>query len=60
MSITRQEIEELLGYKINDFKIESRYDINGRFIGVDINVAPVKDIQEIDVSVKITEKQQFK
>jgi len=60
MNITKQEIEEYLGYKINDFKIESKYDINGCFIGIDISVAPVQEIKEIDVTFKITEKQQFK
>jgi hypothetical protein len=48
MSILKKDIEKLLGYEINRFKVESIYDENDKWEGISIHVWPKENIESIE------------
>ena len=59
MEITKEMIEKSLGYEINWFKLEPVY-LDGKCIGLNINVEPKKEVEFINVSVTIDKSDYFK
>lgn len=49
LEITKEQLEEQLGYKIQDFKLEPLYN-DKTCIGLSVKVVPVQDIKEINIT----------
>lgn len=49
LEITKKQLEQQLGYKIQDFKLEPLYD-SKTCIGLSIQVVPVQSIKEITIT----------
>jgi hypothetical protein len=49
LEITKEQLEQQLGYKIQDFKLEPIYE-SKVCIGLSVQVVPIKSIKEITVN----------
>lgn len=51
LTITKADIENKIGYPINDMKLEPLYD-NGTCVGLDVTVRPKTAVEHIELNVK--------
>jgi hypothetical protein len=49
LEITKEQLEQQLGYKIQDFKLEPLYE-GKTCIGLSVQVVPVQSIKEITIT----------
>ena len=52
-TITKEDLEQQIGYKINDFKLEPLYE-NDTCIGLSVFVIPVQEIEKIETIMTIS------
>lgn len=58
MEITKEMIENVLGYKINKFKLEPLYQ-NGECIGLSVYVRPEQEVKFINTKITIVKASDF-
>jgi len=55
LEITKEELENQLGYKLNDFSIKPLYE-NEQCVGLSIEVSPVQKIKQIFIPLTISKE----
>ena len=58
MIITKQEIEEQLGYEIKDFNV-TPVILDDEIVGYNVMVEPISKVEFINVSIKVTPSSTF-
>jgi len=58
MEITKEMIENYLGYEINDFKLEPIFN-KGIWSGLNINISPKRKLEYIDMKFTIQNSDEF-
>lgn len=59
LNINKKDLENHLGYQIEDFKLEPVY-LNGECTGLDVFVQPKSTIKELNLTVKILKENEYK
>jgi len=58
MEITKKELEDQLGYKIQNFSTDPMYDDSGKLIGYSLRVQPVQSVEEINITGIIDDRKE--